>query len=142
MIVPDLNLVLYAHMKPYAEHEAARAWWEGLMNGSDDVGLASVVVFGFLRLATHRRVYTTPMSADVAATTIEGWLARPHVHLLLPGRRHLELALGLARSLGTAANLTTDIQIAALAIEHQAELHSNDSDFSRFSGLRWTNPLG
>jgi predicted nucleic acid-binding protein len=82
------------------------------------------------------------MSADVAASTIERWLGRPHVHLLVPGARHVELALGLARSLGTAANLTTDIQIAALAIEHQAELHSNDSDFARFAGLRWINPLG
>jgi predicted nucleic acid-binding protein len=35
----------------------------------------------------------------------------------------------------------SDAQLAALAIEYQAVLHSNDSDFSRFPGLRWHNPL-
>jgi predicted nucleic acid-binding protein len=31
--------------------------------------------------------------------------------------------------------------LAALAIEFQAELYSNDSDFDRFPGLRRRNPL-
>lgn len=58
-----------------------------------------------------------------------------------PGPRHLELSFSLLRDLGTAGNLTTDIQLAALAIEHQAELHSADADFARMKGLRWVNPL-
>jgi predicted nucleic acid-binding protein len=48
---------------------------------------------------------------------------------------------GLLERLGTAGNLTADAHLAALAIEYQAELHSTDADFSRFSGLRWRNPL-
>jgi hypothetical protein len=69
------------------------------------------------------------------------WLDRSHVRLLLPGPRHLAIAFGLLRELGTGSNLTTDARLAALAIEHQAELHSNDGDFGRFAGLRWVNPL-
>jgi uncharacterized protein len=45
------------------------------------------------------------------------------------------------RELGVARNLTTDVQLAAHAIENQARLCSNDSDFARFQGLRWENPL-
>ena len=66
---------------------------------------------------------------------------RPCVRFLAPGPRHLEIAFRLLRHLGTAANLTTDAQLAALAIEHQAELHSSDADFGRFPELRWRNPL-
>ena len=69
------------------------------------------------------------------------WLAQPYVTVIDPGPRHSGILFGLLESLGTAGNLTTDAHLAALAIEHQAELHSTDADFARFPGLRWTNPL-
>ena len=141
MIVPDLNLVLYAHIDAFAEHDQARHWWEDLLNGKREVGIGVPVLFGFVRLATNRRVLVDPMSAEDAIAVVETWLRRRHVRVLGPGPRHLEIAFGLLRRLGTAANLTTDAQLAALAIEHQAELHSNDADFGRFPQLRWHNPL-
>jgi hypothetical protein len=73
---------------------------------------------------------------------VEAWLDRPQVHYVQPGPRHLEIAFRLLRHIGAAANLTIDAQLAALAIEHQAEVHSNDTDFGRFPRLRWVNPLG
>ena len=141
MIVPDTNLVLYAHVDGFAQHEVAREWWEGLMNGRTEVGIGAPVLFGFVRVSTNWRVLDRPMSVDEALANVESWLRRRHVRLLHPGPRHLEIAFGLLRRLGTAANLTTDTQLAALAIEHQSELHSNDSDFGRFPQLRWVNPL-
>jgi predicted nucleic acid-binding protein len=72
---------------------------------------------------------------------VETWLGRGNVMFLGPGPRHLETAFGLLRALGTGGNLTTDVQLAAYAIENQAELCSNDLDFGRFAGLRWKNPL-
>jgi len=51
------------------------------------------------------------------------------------------LAQHRAGPLGTGGNLTTDAHLAALAIEHGAELCSCDADFSRFAGLRWLDPL-
>lgn len=141
MIVPDLNLLLYAHFDCFPLHESARRWWGGVMNGADAVGIAPPVLFGFVRLSTNRKVFTPPMSAETALTLVEQWLARDHVQLLVTGPAHLQLAFALLRELGTAANLTTDAQIAAFALEHQALLCSNDTDFARFSGLRWQNPL-
>ncbi len=141
MIVPDVNLLLYANVAAYPQHEAARAWWEGLLNGDVAVGLCTPVVFGFVRIATNRRVYETPMTVEQATSRVERWLERSPVSTLVPGPRHLEVAFGLLRGLGTAQNLTTDAEIAAYAIEYQGEVHSNDADFARFPGLRWHDPL-
>lgn len=141
MIIPDINLLLYASITAFPEHRAARRWLEELMNGDEEIGLAAPVVFGFIRIVTNSRVFHPPLSIDDATLRVSQWLARPHVHLLTPGPRHLELAFALLRKTGAAGGLTTDTQLAALAIEYQAELHSNDTDFGRFSQLRWVDPL-
>ncbi|HVU51966.1 MAG TPA: type II toxin-antitoxin system VapC family toxin [Polyangia bacterium] len=142
MIVPDVNLLLYAHLAAFREHAKAKAWWERTLNGTTAVGVGLPALFGFVRLATNRRVHEPPLSVEAALGHVDAWLERPHVQVLSPGPRHLELAFGLLRRAGAAANLTTDVQLAALALEHRAELHSNDGDFGRFAGLRWVNPLG
>lgn len=141
MIVPDLNLVVYAHNADAPDHRAARAWWEELLNGDVPVAIPWVVVLGFVRLVTHRAVLVAPMLPRTALGHVRAWFEQPNVQHLDPGARHLEILERLLTELGTAGNLTTDAHLAALAIEHQCELHSNDTDFARFAGLRWRNPL-
>lgn len=141
MILCDINLLVHAYNAESPRHEAARAWWEACLNGTEPVALAWVVILGFVRLTTNRQVVTHPWSAAEVCATVRLWLERPYVTVLHPGDRHAGVLFGLLESLGAAGNLTTDAHLAALAIEHQAELHSTDADFSRFSGLRWTNPL-
>jgi toxin-antitoxin system PIN domain toxin len=141
VIVVDINLLLYAYITGFPEHARARVWWEESVNGELPVGLAPVALFGFLRLSTHRRVMESPLAVEHAVGLVREWLEQPSVHFLVPGRRHLEIAFGLLEGVGTAGNLTSDVQLAAHAIEHGAELCSNDSDFARFDGLRWVNPL-
>ena len=141
MIFPDVNLLLYSQVAAFPEHAPARQWWEDLVNGEREVGLTGPALFGFVRLASNPRVLDPPLSVDGALSRIEAWLDRPLVHFIQPGPRHLEIAFGLLRQVGVAANLTTDAQLAAYAIEYQGEVHSNDADFSRFPGLRWVNPL-
>lgn len=142
MILPDLSLLIYAYNSDAAAHGAAKQWWEGLLNGSNSVGLAWVTILGFVRLTTHRQVMTHPLPVAASCAHVRAWLKHPSVSILHPGDRHAEILLRLLETLGTAGNLTTDAHVAALAIEHQAELHSTDADFVRFPGLRWTNPLG
>lgn len=141
MIVPDVNLLLYATISGFAEHAPARRWWEAALDGTEPVGLSTLSLFAFIRVATNKRILRTPLPVEEAIGHVESWLARPQVDLLLPGPRHLEIAFGLLRRLRTGADLSTDVQLAALALENQAELHSNDTDFGRFPGLRWVNPL-
>lgn len=141
MIVPDVNLLLYAEIDAYPIHGVARQWWEEALNGERTVGLAPASVFGFIRISTNRRVFSEPLAVGNALDRVGRWLEQPNVTYLMTGTEHLELAFRLLAQLGTAGNLTADVQIAAHALEHQAEVHSNDADFARFEGVRWLNPL-
>lgn len=141
MIIVDVNLLLYATFTTFEQHVAARSWLEAALNGDDQVLLPGVSIFGFIRIATNPRIFQDPLRIEQALAAVDSWLALHHVHFLVPGPRHIEVAFQLLRKLGAARNLTTDVQLAAHAIENQALLCSNDSDFARFEGLRWTNPL-
>lgn len=141
MILPDLNLLVHAYNRESRVHAEAKLWWEELLSGDTQVGLAWVAALGFIRLTTHRLVLIKPLPVGTACDTVASWLERPQVTILHPGERHADIVFDLLRSLGAAGNLTTDAHLAALAIEHQCELHSTDGDFSLFPGLRWRNPL-
>jgi uncharacterized protein len=141
VIVPDVNLLLYAVISGFPQHSRAYAWWERTVNSPARVGLTQTALFGFLRIATNARVLLSPLPVSDAVDYVHDWLAQPNVDLLVPGSNHLGIALELLRDVGTAGNLTTDVQLAAYAIEHQGEMHSNDTDFARFPNLKWVNPL-
>ncbi len=141
MIVPDVNLLVYAYNTDAPHHAAAKDWWEGLLNAQVPIGLPWAVTLGFVRLMTHRTVLVTPMRPLQALEHVRSWFAQPGVEIMEPGPRHLEIIERQFQALGTAGNLTTDAHLAALAIEYQCELCSNDTDFARFPGLRWCNPL-
>ena len=140
MILPDVNLVIYAYNEDAPFRAATKAWWERCLSGTEPVGLAWVIVLGFVRLMSNRRVLAKSMSAAESVEQCRLWMLRPNVRIVLPGPTHMDILAGLlAGPMGP--NLVTDAHLAALAIEHQAELHSNDSDFARFSGLTWRNPI-
>lgn len=141
MIVPDINLLIYAHNDQAPHHAKAKEWWEGLLNGRIPVGLSWISISGFIRLMTHPRVLARPLDVGQAIGHVRTWLEQPAVRILHPGSGFEPLFLDFLAALGTAGNLTTDAQLAALTVEHQGELHSADSDFHRFAGLRWRNPL-
>jgi toxin-antitoxin system PIN domain toxin len=141
VILPDVNVLVHAYNADSPAHARARAWWEDALGASRPVGLAWSVVLGYIRITTHPRVAASPLPPAVACGHVEAWLAQPQVTLLHPGERHAAILFDLLRRLGTAGNLTTDAHLAALAIEHQAEVCSSDADFARFPGLCWTNPI-
>lgn len=141
MIIPDTNLLLYAVIDAFPQHEKARQWWEDTVNSDELIGLADPAIFGFLRISTNPRLIKPPLSADDAARHIETWLDLPNVRWVQPGTDHHARTLGYLRSAGTAGNLTTDAQLAAIAADNNATMCSNDTDFARFGDIRWHNPL-
>ena len=141
MIVVDLNLLLYAVNVDADRHEAARRWWEEALAGEVPLGLPWVVILGFLRISTNRRIFPRPLSVEDAVGVVEGWLDRPGVRCLEPTERHWPILRRLLGTLGAAGNLTTDAHLAALALENGATLCSTDNDFARFPELRWRDPL-
>jgi len=140
MIIPDVNLLLYTYNSDSAFHAKASEWWQKCLSGAEPVGLAPVVLFGFVRIATHPRVFSAPMTPAEAASHVRSWLSQPVARILEPLSGQVEQVLELLEKLGTAGNLVTDAQIASLATEHNAIVHTADADFLRFSGLRWFNP--
>lgn len=141
MIVPDVNVLVHAYNTESGRHARARAWWERVLSEPAPVGLAWVVLLGYIRITTHPRVLANPLPVATAVRHVEAWLAQPQVALLHPGDRHAGLLFATLRRLGSAGNLTTDAHLAALAIEHQAEVYTTDADFARFPGLRTRDPL-
>jgi uncharacterized protein len=141
VIIPDVNLLLYAIITSFPQHRRARQWWEDTVNAPTRIGLAGPTVFGFLRIATNARIFAAPLTVAEAIGYVRDWLAQPNVELLKPSTSHLDIALGLLEKLGTVGDLTIDAQLAAYAIERNAQVCSNDTDFARFADLKWSNPL-
>jgi hypothetical protein len=141
LIVPDVNLLVYAHNSDAPHHQAARGWVEAVLSGTRPVGLAWVVMLGYVRLMTSRAVRVDPIAPAEAIGDVRSWLARPQVVVIQPGKRHLDLLEQMMVHGSATGTHSTDAHLAAIAIEHQAELCSNDTDFARFPGLRWSDPL-
>ncbi len=137
----DLNLLLYAVDEASPHHDVARPWIEATLSGPETVALAWSVLLGFVRLSTRATVFEEPLEVDEALDLVDGWLAQPPTTVVHPTDRHAAVLRSLLAPLGTAGNLTTDAHLAALSIEHGAELCSADADFTRFPGVRWASPL-
>ncbi len=141
MKILDANLLLYAVNAEAPQHARARTWLEEVLAGSETIGFAWTVLLAFVRLSTRAAVFPRPLTAQDSLDLIEVWLRQPCSTIVHPRERHLRILRDLIAPLGTGGNLASDAHLAALAIEHGAELCSCDSDFSRFPGLRWRNPL-
>lgn len=141
MKLPDVNVLIHAVDGGSPRHRPARTWLETVLSGDETVAFAWVALLGFVRLSTRAVVFASPLTTDTALDVVDGWLARPNAVVVHPTTRHGAVLRELLGPLGAGGNLATDAHLAALAIEHGAELCSSDADFSRFPGLRWTDPL-
>ena len=141
MKIPDLNVLLYAVDESAPRHAPARIWLERQLSGSETFAFAWIVLLAFVRLVTNPRVFGAPLDVEEALDLVDSWLEQPNAVVLHPTDRHGALLRELLAPLGAAGNLTTDAHLAALAVEHGAELCSADRDFARFPGLRWRDPL-
>lgn len=141
MILADVNLLLHAHNPASQFHSVAREWLSDALSGPRPMAFAWVTLIGYVRLSTNKHVMTKPLTVDVAEADVRRWLARKNAVVLHPTERHVDIFFRFLSVAGTGGNITTDAHLAALAFEHGAELFSADADFSRFPGVRWTNPL-
>ena len=142
MIIPDTNLLVYAYNNGISQHVAARQWWEKLVAGKEIVGILWVVSTGFVRVMTLPNVLTSPLSTSDALGHVREWFQHEHIMPVNPEDDHLMHLHQILQVAGRGGNLVPDAHIAAIAMEHEAEVHTyNSRDFARFPGLRWLNPL-
>ena len=141
MILVDANLLIYAHVSTFSQHEKAREWLDTQLNGTAPVGLPWHSLLAFLRIVTNPRVFEEPESMDDSWRQVLAWLGCEAAWIPAPGDQHTEILGQLLKALGVQGNLVPDAHLAALTMEHGLILCSTDGDFGRFPGLRWRNPL-
>lgn len=141
MIVLDANILLYAYDTTSSHHAAARGWIEQVLSSGEAVGIPWQTAAAFLRVVTNPRLPGERFTIEQAVLVVEQWFDQPNVKPLAPGENHWPLLRQMMAEGQTRGPLITDAQLAALTIECGGILHSTDRDFTRFPGLRWTNPL-
>ncbi len=141
MILVDANLLIYAVNQDAPMNRRAKPWLESVLSGKETVGLSWNVLLAFLRLTTRPGLFRRPLPVDTAFDLVASWLDQTPATIVHPGPRHLSVLRELLQPMGTGGNLTSDAHLAAVAIEHGAELCSSDTDFARFPSLKWRNPL-
>lgn len=137
----DANVLLYARDSESPFHERSRAWLTEHLNGSVRVGLPWPSLVAFVRIATHPRAYQHPLSPAEAWQQVGEWLAAEVSWVPAPTARHADVLGALIERYALHGNLVSDAHLAALAIEHGLTLCSADTDFARFSELRWRDPV-
>jgi toxin-antitoxin system PIN domain toxin len=137
----DANILLFAVNESAPEHDRAAAWLEDALNGNRRVGLPWESLTAFVRLVTNPRVVPRPLAPVDAWAFVEDWLAAPAAWVPVPTERHAAVLGDLVRRHRPIAKLVPDAHLAALAIEHGVEIISADTDFARFTEVRWRDPL-
>jgi len=138
----DANLLLYAKVADYRQHERARQWLDEALAGRRRVGLPWESLSAFVRLITNPRVFPAPLGADAAMAQVLAWLERPAAWVPQPTGEHGQIMSELLAGAGQAAELVPDAHLAAIAASHGLTVMSADSDFARFPDLSWENPVG
>ena len=136
MQIVDANVLLYAVNPSSPHHERAHAWLVNALSGLEAVGLAWAALLTFIRIGTSRGAFPRPLTVEEACGYVERWLAQPNAVVVGPTTRHLAVLRSLLEDTGSGGNLVSDAHLAALALEHGAEIVSFDRDFQRFAGLR------
>jgi toxin-antitoxin system PIN domain toxin len=141
VILPDVNVLLYAFRRDSARHRDYRGWLENVVNGEAAYGISPQVLAAVIRIGTHRRIYVHPSTTVEAFAFCDAILAPQHCTVIEPGPRHWSIFADLCRKSRAAGNLVQDAWLAALAIESGCEWVTADRDYARFPGLRWREPF-
>ncbi len=141
MILPDVNVLLYAHRREYDEHRRYVAWLGQCVNAPEPFAMSELVSSAFVRIATNGRAFDRPTSVEDAFEFVARLTGRANCVMLRPGPRNWSIFKGLCEQAHVTSKLVADAYHAALAIEHGCEWITNDGDFARFKTLRWRHPL-
>jgi toxin-antitoxin system PIN domain toxin len=141
MILPDVNVLLYAFRSDAPGHDSHREWLQSIVNGQAAYGMSPQVLGSVVRIATHPRVFAKPSRLEQALAFSTALLDQPHCQVVQPGDRHWGIFCDLCRHAQASGNLVPDAWLAALAIESGCEWITADRDYARFEGLRWRPPF-
>jgi toxin-antitoxin system PIN domain toxin len=142
MLLPDVNVLIYAHREDSTpDHHRFAEWLTQLATGPEPFALSVLALSGLVRITTNPRVFKTPSTLDQVFAFVGELTARPTARVVVPGPDHLAIFEHLCRDSRAAGKLVADAQHAAVAIENGCTMATTDSDYDRFPGLRWQHPL-
>lgn len=139
MLMPDVNVLVYAHRDDEEVHDAYADWLKRLVDGAEPFSLSVLVAVGFVRVVTNQRIYKDPTPLPVALAAIDQLVSHHGCRIATPGPSHLRIFARLCRSVDARGPMVADAQHAALAIAEGCTWVTRDRDFGRFepAGLRW-----
>jgi hypothetical protein len=140
MILPDVNVLIYAFRKEVPQYTVCRKWLDAVVLGDERFGLSPLALAAVVRVTTNPRSYPYPSSFETAFGFCEDLLSQPHCQVVEPRERHWQIFRRLCIETNTRGATVTDAWYAALAIEWGCEWITLDRDYARFSGLRWRLP--
>ena len=140
MILPDVNVLIYAFRRDMPQHAACRAWLADVVAGDARFGLSPMALSALVRITTNPRAYRTPSAIEETFGFCEDLLRQPHCQVVEPGERHWNIFKSLCIETDTRGSRVTDAWFAALAIEWGCEWITLDRDYARFPGLKWQVP--
>lgn len=141
MVLPDVNVLVYAHREDSDHHARCLTWLQRTINGDANYAVSNLVLSGFLRVVTHPKIFKPPSALADAMAFVEQVRTQPHAVCVEPGERHWAIFQRLCADANVKGNLVPDAYLAALAIENSCDWVTTDRDYSRFKGLRWSSPL-
>jgi uncharacterized protein len=142
-LVIDTNILLYAANRGCPEHEFCRDYLRGIVEIGDTCFVPENVIYEFLRVATHPRVFPHSLRASEAVSFLDALLSVRNFRVLGATERHWSSLRSLVTELGEpSGNFFFDVHTAALMREHGIRrIASADNDFVKFSGLEIVNPV-
>lgn len=140
MNLVDANVLISSVNEDDPRHQRSRLWLEAAPVAGVTVGFAWITLLAFVRLVTRIDLFPHPLRVEEATERVRALLGHPAVVIAEPTPRHLDVLSGFLAAIGTGGNLVNDAHLAALALEHNATVITYDSDFGRFSGVRWSEP--
>jgi uncharacterized protein len=140
VILPDVNVILYAFRKDAINHALARDWLEGTIASGVRFGMSPLALSAVVRLSTNARMFEVPSTPREAFAFADQLLEQPNCEIVEPGERHWNIFKRLCVETKTTGPKTSDVWYAALAIERGCEWITFDRDFAHFPGLKWRAP--
>ena len=140
MILPDVNVLIYAFRKDAPEHAMCNPWLTAVVASDARFGLSRLALAALVRITTNRRFHREPSVPAEAFAFCDYLLAQPNCNVVEPGEGHWEIFQRICRETGTTGPRVTDAWYAALAIEWDCEWITFDRDYARFPGLKWRAP--
>jgi hypothetical protein len=139
MLMPDINVLVYAHRADEKVHQPYLRWLTGVVNGREPFAVSVLVAVGFVRVVTNARIYPLPTPLPTALAVIDQLVAHPRCRVVAPSSQHWRQVADLCRSTGASGKLVADAQHAAIAIAEGCTWVTGDADFGAFAphGLRW-----